>query len=305
MNSNKKNKYSYPNAIFAFMVILLFLTFFSKSFYNYNLPIVSVTTSKQGELDFSTEGTGEVWYADVCPFYTDKDGIIEDIFIEEGDEIKKGQRLMQIKFPDTNETDDIVAEKNGIVTSIEVKKGMYVSYMTNTVLYEVAEASDKRNIVLQVADEEIDNVEEGSKATIKLLNENLSFQGEVIQISPYIDSTFTGYTVDIRFHAGDISIIGKRADVTIRKASTIYNTLIPNSALRKDAKGYYVLILQKNDSILGDGYVAQRISVDLIDSDDSYCAVEGPLENESVIVAATREIAEGVSVYYEGKEDDE
>ena len=79
-----------------------------------------------------------------------------------------------------------------------------------------------------------------------------------------------------------------------------YDALIPVAALRTDATGYYVLVVHKEDSVLGKGYFANRISVDLLGSDQIYCAVRGLPTDEIVIVSATGEIADRSKVYYEG-----
>ena len=44
-------------------VVLLALTFFSKSFYNYRLPVVTAALPRQGRLSFTVEGTSEFTYA--------------------------------------------------------------------------------------------------------------------------------------------------------------------------------------------------------------------------------------------------
>jgi hypothetical protein len=63
-----------------------------------------------------------------------------------------------------------------------------------------------------------------------------------------------------------------------------------------------VLVLQQSDSVLGNGYEAKRMSVDLLDSDETYCAVRGLPTDESVIIASTGDITDGSDVYYEGDE---
>ena len=70
--------------------------------------------------------------------------------------------------------------------------------------------------------------------------------------------------------------------------------------MRKDSVGYYVLALKKEDSVLGNSYVAHRVSVDLLNSDETYCAVRGLPTDEAVIIASTCEITDGSKVYYEG-----
>ena len=90
----------------------------------------------------------------------------------------------------------------------------------------------------------------------------------------------------------------KQGKLDFKEESEVYDALIPASALRKDSKGYYVLTLQKDEGILGDGYKAERNSVDLLASDETHCAVEGIPEGTGVIVTDVKELAEGDHVYF-------
>lgn len=306
MKREKNNGKVYRRVLIAFLVIVLLLTFFSKSIYNYRLPVVTTAVPKQGELDFQVESTGEVSYAALSSCYAEEDGIIQEIFVGVGDIVKKGQRLMQMKVPGTDKTEEIIAPEDGIIASIGTEKGKYVSYMANEALYMLAEKSGEWSVLLQLTEEEAEKVERGSKAMVNLSGGNTLLEGNVAEISAYENETFSGYQVDVRFRHEDFSIVGQKADIRIKKDNKLYDTLVPVSSLRKDTKGYYVLVLQADDSILGTGYKARRNSVDLLDSDESYCAVEGVPEDAVVIVAATKEIAAGDHVYYEaGEEQDE
>lgn len=80
----------------------------------------------------------------------------------------------------------------------------------------------------------------------------------------------------------------------------LYDTLVPAAALCKDATGWYVLVLRENDSVLGEDYKAYRMSVDLLGTDGTYCAVRGLPADEYVIITSTGEIADGSCVFYEG-----
>lgn len=304
-NQEEKRNRIFGKLFIWFIGITAVLTFFSKSLYSYRLPVVTVTSPKQGELDFSVKGTATISYAEYMACYADMDGRIKEILVEKGDRVKKGQCLMKIEMPGSDEVEEITAEEDGIITLVDVEKGMFVSYMTNKVLYEAAKISNNWNAALLVSDEEAENVKIGSKAVLKLLDKNLSLDGEVMDVIPYTSPDFTGKQVVIRLHSEDASINGEKADITINNNGTLYDTLIPVAALRKDAKGYYVLTLQEDDGVLGNGYKAARISVDLLDSDKLYCAVHGLPEGVSVIAAATSEISEGNHVYYEGGESDD
>lgn len=306
MNQKQKQKNVYRKIMIIFIVLVLLLTFFSKSFYNYRLPLVSVERPKQGELSFKVESEGEVFYNDIISYYADKEGIVKTVYVKEGDKVKKGQKLLQINLVGTEKTEDVRAERDGIIASLKIGMGMYVSYMSNEVLYTIAEENRKWSVTLQLTEEETKKMEKGNRATVNLPGRNSPLEGKVAEIVPYTSESFSGYHVDIHFDCEDNAIVGKKANISIKKGNEMYDTLIPVSALRKDAKGYYVLTLQKDEGILGDSYKAGRNSVDLLDSDETYCAVEGIQEGDYVIVASVKEIAEGDHVYYEpGEEKDE
>ena len=77
--------------IFAVLaVVLLVLTFLSKSFYNYRLPVVKAALPRQGRLIFTVEGNSEFVYAHTESVYADVDGKIREILVDVGDEVKTG-----------------------------------------------------------------------------------------------------------------------------------------------------------------------------------------------------------------------
>lgn len=299
MNQEQKQKSVYSKVMIIWIVLVLLLTFFSKSFYNYQLPRVSVESPKQGELDLKIESGGEVSYNDITSYYTDKEGIVKAVYVEAGDKVKKGQKLMQIKAVDSGKTENIRAERDGIIASLGIEMGMYVSYMSNEVLYTIAEENKRWSVILALTEEETKDMENGDKAAVNLPGKNGTLEGKVAEIASYASESFRGYRVNVCFACEDNSICGEKANISINKGDEVYDALIPVSALRKDSNGYYVLTLQKDEGILGDGYKAERNSVDLLDSDKTHCAVEGLQEGTNVIVAPAKEIAEGDHVYYE------
>jgi len=296
----KPGKYNLVKTAVIFIAAALALTFFSRSFYNYRLPVVKAVLPKQGKLIFTVEGKTELDYSRVSTFYADMDGRVNNILVKSGDEVKKGQLLMQLKSALTNEVQDITAAEDGIITFVGVKKGMYVSSMQNTILYNLAEKSEEWIANLFIDEEQLKSIDKESIPTLNIVDLNETITGEITSILSYTDQTRTGYLVEILIRSNDAGLAGKRVNVTIKKESRQYDTLIPAPALHKDTEGYYVLTLQKDDGILGNGYIAKRMSVDLLDSDETYCAVRGLPADEYVIVTATNKIENGSSVFYEG-----
>lgn len=297
----QENKNYFAKVFGIFMGIVLLLTFFSKSIYNYQLPVVSVSTPKQGKLSFTATGTAEVSYSHMESVYADVDGRVKEILVQAGEEVKKGQCLMRFELAGSKEIQEIVAEENGIITTIGVKKGMYVSSMQNTILYGIAEKSEEWVAALFVTEEQLAYVDGESMVNVQVTDLNENFTGTIRSVVSYTDQNKTGYQAEIVVHSENMELAGKKAKVSIKKESEPYDAMIPAAALRKDSRGYYVLVLQEEDSVLGSGYVAHRMSVDLLNSDETYCAVRGLPADETVITASTSEITDGSKVYYEGE----
>ena len=163
-------------------VVLLALTFFSKSFYNYRLPVVTAALPRQGRLSFTVEGTSEFTYAYTESIYADIDGKIREILVDVGDEVKAGQTLMRVERSGTGEMYDVRSDKDGIISWIGVSKGIYVSSMQNTVLYEIAEKSEEWECCLIISEEQFEHISMESVPVLELVDQNESVEGEISSI---------------------------------------------------------------------------------------------------------------------------
>lgn len=284
-----------------FSGIVLLLTFFSKSLYYYQLPVVSELLPKPGRLSFIVQKNAEISYANVASVYADMDGRVNEILVQAGDELRAGQPVMRFESIETGELTDVIAKEGGIITSIGVEQGMYVSFMQNVILYRLAEKSEHWSIEIPLTEEQLAHVAEDSEAVVKVTGVQESFAGKIESIVPQDEQGKTGYLANMIIDSGDTELAGRRAEVTIRRNSQPYDTLLPAAALHKDAEGYYVLVLKEEDGVLGKGYTASKRSVDILDSDKAYCAVLGLAADERIIVSADGEIADGSRVYYEGE----
>lgn len=283
-----------------FLGIVLLLTFFSRSFYNYRLPVVSALLPMPGRLSFTVEKSAEISYPNVASVYADMDGRVYDILVQAGDELRAGQPVMRFESIETGELTDVIAKEGGIITSIGVEQGMYVSFMQNVILYRLAEKSEHWSIEVPLTEEQLAHVAEDSEAVVKVTGVQENFAGKIESIVPLDEQGKTGYLANMIIDSGDTELAGRRAEVTIRRNSRPYDTLVPAAAIHKDAAGYYVLVLMEEDGVLGKGYTASKRSVDILDSDKAYCAVLGLAADERIIVSADGEITDGSRVYYEG-----
>lgn len=92
---------------------------------------------------------------------------------------------------------------------------------------------------------------------------------------------------------GDVTA-GQSLSVSVGDRSATYDMIVPNSAIREDNNGKFVLIIQTQSSPLGNRYRATRVDVEVLASDDTQSAINGALESYSyVITTSTKPVEAG------------
>ena len=95
---------------------------------------------------------------------------------------------------------------------------------------------------------------------------------------------------------GDVNA-GAELTIAVGQKSQNYDTVVPNSAIRSDTNGSYVLVVEAKNSPLGNRYIAQRVDIEVIASDDVNSAVTGDLSNgDFVITTSNKPVQKGDQV---------
>jgi len=89
---------------------------------------------------------------------------------------------------------------------------------------------------------------------------------------------------------GDVTE-GQSIKFSIGDKSQSYDTVLPNSAIREDNEGKFVLVVEAKDSPLGTRYTARRVDIEILASDDTQSAVTGLYGSEFVITNSEQPIA--------------
>ena len=91
--------------------------------------------------------------------------------------------------------------------------------------------------------------------------------------------------------------IGAAVYITLGARGTQYPAVVPNSAIRQDVSGLFVLTLEETRTPLGNRYVAPRVNVTLLDRDDANAAVSGGIkEGDTVIINSSKPLEPGLQV---------
>ncbi|MBQ3105740.1 MAG: HlyD family efflux transporter periplasmic adaptor subunit, partial [Lachnospiraceae bacterium] len=95
---------------------------------------------------------------------------------------------------------------------------------------------------------------------------------------------------------GDVSQ-GQSLSLTVGQKTADYDMLVPNNAVREDNNGKFILIIETKDSPLGNRYIATRVDVEVLGSDDTKTAISAPLYGyEYVITTSTKPVEAGKQV---------
>ena len=94
---------------------------------------------------------------------------------------------------------------------------------------------------------------------------------------------------------GDVTV-NQNLSITIGEKGQTYDSVVPNSAVREDNNGKFVLAVEAKSSPLGNRYVAKRVDVNVLASDDTNSAVSGVAGGEFIITTSTKPISAGMQV---------
>lgn len=96
---------------------------------------------------------------------------------------------------------------------------------------------------------------------------------------------------------GDNVVANQSLNVSVGQKSATYDMVVPNSAIREDNNGKFILIVEAKSSPIGTRYIATRVDVEVIASDDTKSAIQGALYGyEYVITTSTAPIEAGQQV---------
>ncbi len=97
--------------------------------------------------------------------------------------------------------------------------------------------------------------------------------------------------------SGSSITAGQALNLSVGQRSAEYELVVPNSAIREDSNGKFILIVESKSSPLGNRYIATRVDVEVQASDDNNTAISAGLYGyEYVITTSTKPIEAGMQV---------
>lgn len=187
---------------------------------------------------------------------------------------------------------EVTANVGGKISAINVSAGN--SAGADTALATITVADRGYTVKIPVTADQAKKVTVGDVATISnYYNGDITATLENIANDP--QNPGKGKLLVFRL-TGEGVEAGANITLSIGQKSATYDCLVPNSALRNDSNGDFVLVVQAKSTPLGNRYVATRVGVTILAQDDTKTAISGLSSGDFVITTSTAPIEAGAQV---------
>ncbi|MBD5546900.1 MAG: HlyD family efflux transporter periplasmic adaptor subunit [Lachnospiraceae bacterium] len=188
----------------------------------------------------------------------------------------------------------ITAPVAGTVTSLTYKAGETTEPEETAAVIQVE--GKGYTMTISVTNEQAKKVQVGD--TAELQNAWYYDDAQVILSAIKPDPDKPGQNKLLEFSVSGSSIqAGQALNVSVGQRSAEYELVVPNSAVREDNNGKFILIVESKSSPLGNRYIATRVDVEVLASDDNNTAISAGLYGyEYVITTSTKPVEAGKQV---------
>ena len=203
------------------------------------------------------------------------------------------QRKTVEKLQKESEGGEVKSPVNGTISSLAVSAGQTANAGTTLAKIDVTD----RGYTLKIG---VTN-EQAKKVTIGEQAELVNYWWGNDDITATLESVGTdpsnpGKGKLLTFRLNGTVEPGQSITLSIGQKSANYDCLVPNSAVRSDNNGSFVLLVTSKSSPLGNRYTATRVSVNVLASDDTSTAVTGLSAGDFVLTTSSKPVSSGMQV---------
>lgn len=177
----------------------------------------------------------------------------------------------------------ITADIAGTVTAINVTAGNSTSAATPVAVLQPE--GKGYTMSFSVTNEQAKRLSVGDKAD--LVNAWRYDDVDVTLSSIKPDTTEPGQKKLLTFNVSGSVTAGQTLNVSVGQKSANFDLIVPNSAIREDNNGKFILIVESKSSPLGNRYVASRVDVEVLASDDTQTAISGGLYGYEYVITTS------------------
>lgn len=203
-----------------------------------------------------------------------------------GKELEELQKLLA-------QCGEVKASVDGVVKSISVQTGGLTSEEAAAVLYEL---SGDLRMTASISEDDVKYVEIGGSVEIRGSSGKETSNARVESVRE--DETDSGTRILTILIPEHTLSIGETADFLISRDEGPFQTCVPLSALYGESGKEYVLVLDTEDSVLGEVQVLRKVDVSIQDKNESMAALGMGIltSNQQIVTGSDRTVQEGSRV---------
>ncbi len=160
------------NAAIIFLVIMLFLTFFSNTIMNYSLPEVATQYVQSGSITAKVRGTGNVEATDPYHVIAKESRVIKSVAVQQGDIVEKDQVLYYLEDSESEELKAAQEELEAL--QLAYMKGMFGNNVSPEVISKVASGDVDSFSELQTKVTDMQNRLDAAQTRVQECTDNLN-----------------------------------------------------------------------------------------------------------------------------------
>lgn len=190
---------------------------------------------------------------------------------------------------------EVVAPVSGVIETINVTAGQKIQ--PDSTIAEISLAEKGYRMTMTVTQEQASKLRIGSSAEVTSyvpygseINVTLS-SIKSDTANPGSRQKILEFVID-----GDVSS-GQNISVSVGDKNASYENTVPNTAIREDSNGKYVLVVDSKATAISTRYTARRVAVNVLASDDTRSAISGEFDSYAYVVSASsKPIGDGEQV---------
>ena len=186
----------------------------------------------------------------------------------------------------------LVSPVTGVIESISVVVGKMAE--ANTPLMSITVSEMGYTMKCTVTGEQAAKVKVGDEATLQWYYGGNAPTAKVVSIKSDASSQGKNKIITLSV-TGEVSP-GTSLTFTLGNKNASYDCVVPNSAVREDSDGKFVLVVSAKSTPLGNRYTAKRVPVEVIASDEINSALSGDVSGQYVITTSASPISDGMQV---------
>lgn len=204
--------------------------------------------------------------------------------------IAEKQRALALLQKTKEQEGKIVAQTDATVSKILLTAG---DRTTETAAFLLADLSEGARFTTEISKEDAKYVVVGDAVTLKVNDK--SYEDMTVLSTETNEDSSVRVTVYV---PKKTILIGTHASMEIEQTSEKYATTLPLTAIHAEQSKYFVYVLEKEDTVLGEETVARKVNVSIVEKNGEYAALsDGSLsEDDSVIVESDTMLANGEKV---------